>query len=1635
MSTTWYFKPTVSGRTTNSDWSSTGNWWSSSDGTGTHPAAAPWTTSATAGDSLSLANSVNPTSYAQVDVDLGSSTGAFTITAQCNVILNIKIVDFNNRARTIYSGTYNNIIKNVQGSGVWWMIRGGTFNGAISDWGLNANSSTIYAGTFNNSVSKFSYITGGNFANATVSTVGNITGGTHPSNYTGIWAGFYYINGALGTGYYNGGYYVLGVFSTLDVYGNGFYNNLLYIGGVNTGYAQSTVYIFNDANGTHDFTDLANYSFGNGGTPSQLPGGSSIVYINIDTSSYNGPWDFQLVGNKIYINTGASYTLRDITISGNVYTIGDTELANAYITGHLYVSQGSTSYNNTVSNGITYSGFSGPRTSEYYGAIFINGEYVTDNGGWQGNYYVQGSIQGSGVVFDKDYSNGKYYVWDVQPVSPEINSSSTFAVYYFNIPFVFQNGIQTSNNGVFLTYTDYNSDIGYNLFINGQIATGAYHGYYYTATSANPDQNFTGNTTDYYYDPTGSAQYFFYRGMSPAIGALYVSTTGDDTTGNGSIQYPFRTAQFAYNIAQNAPTTTTVVIHFSAGTFDGINLCYLGSYGQPSLDWFSNIQLQGAGATSSFLGGIIAHDVDTPLNIALVSNRTINLGYLAFTAYPYSVPSSGGNISLTNCVAGNIDSFGYPNNGSSWAGNPGGIQGGNGGNLTLVNSAVGAVNINGGQGSDNNAPPACTGDPNVNPPGTGGFGGTITIDNLSTYTSIQNSQGFSGGQNWDLYGCRTVGADNYCPNATQDDLCNFSCQDPLGCGTDDNGNCKYIDSSTGNCTSNINYGCCQAGHGPSNGGNCANTDAYWRCADNFDQEYYSWPNGGCWSSIESDNCGNCGNYHGGCTDTNNATNGDACANYDDASCIYWNCNDPSACNNQEYTTGNYCAPYGCDCKYNDCRGVCDGCCADDCGNCGNGDTYDDCNVYNGCCHGGCDNCGNCGGINGCTNTNACNHTPGATCDDGSCVDLSDACHDSCGSCICGDCGAGCGSDYDECGNCNLYGQGCRTNCDACGNCDQAHGGCLNDIHATNYDSCANYDDGSCISIQNQCGTQNGGCWGQHYTDILKDTFTGVDYDHGFNAYVYYINGWADEPITTGGWGNTHYNGQSHDLFNGIDIDNSILTYDRETKLLLNFNGSLKDSSHYNWKFTNNGDAVIQNSVSKFAAALDVHGGGQIQATIPDSSFMFPGDFTIECYFYYTGFSNDYGALINGNNNADYSGFLLGFLGNGTFGFIATTGNPGDRNCNITITAQYDEVIDQWRHVAVVRRNSIITLYLDGNAIGSQTNYGVIIPVSNITIGCYNYYDGGTTRTTDGYISDVRVTKGKAIYTSNFTPSTYPLELQAYNYNDAVLLMDFNGDFSDSSSYNRQFNNNGAIINTSVKKFGTGSLYVNSGNGLTVGSDAALGFAADFTIECWLWLNNTNGYQWFINTSANGADATGWNLYVEQNNSIQFIAHNANDPGGAGWNILVTNNAPVPYTQDWFHLAVTRQDGVIRMFINGAQTSSDISGDPTLPIYQGDQLQIGNYIYTAIPLDGYIDGIRILNGYAAYTSNFTPPTQPFNSGSNLKYWVDGVGAGSVNLPLVLPKARQVLKGTPYANEVGTMANDPLLTYLLKLPISI
>ena len=307
--------------------------------------------------------------------------------------------------------------------------------------------------------------------------------------------------------------------------------------------------------------------------------------------------------------------------------------------------------------------------------------------------------------------------------------------------------------------------------------------------------------------------------------------------------------------------------------------------------------------------------------------------------------------------------------------------------------------------------------------------------------------------------------------------------------------------------------------------------------------------------------------------------------------------------------------------------------------------------------------------------------------------------------------------------------------------------------------------------------------------------------------------------------------------------------------------------------------------------------------------------------------------------------------------------------------------DQWTHYALVRNGNTITIYRNGIATVSASTFSGTTTVGNRPLYIGVAGDNLSTSGFPGYISNYRIVKGTALYTANFTPPTAPLLPIS---NTSLLLSATNAGVFDSAVKGNWETEGTAQLSTSVKKFGTASLYL---TGTTTSRlfhpySHLYDFALDtFTFEAWIYPTraNTTGTRIF----STGGGTAGWNSTTGIHLLIQTsggttsggqlnaqLATNTTTP------TVILNTSIVPINQ-WSFITVCVIGSTAYVGLNGTVVSGSVatrarpSTNPTV--------SLGSLVgesSSSLSFQGYMDEVRITKGIARYTGNFTPPTEPF-----------------------------------------------------------
>ena len=452
------------------------------------------------------------------------------------------------------------------------------------------------------------------------------------------------------------------------------------------------------------------------------------------------------------------------------------------------------------------------------------------------------------------------------------------------------------------------------------------------------------------------------------------------------------------------------------------------------------------------------------------------------------------------------------------------------------------------------------------------------------------------------------------------------------------------------------------------------------------------------------------------------------------------------------------------------------------------------------------------------------------------------------------------------------------------------------------------------------------------------------------------------------------------------------------------NNAFDDASASNHTITAN-NTVTQGSFGPFARpdgewAAYFDGTGDYLSAEDDTNFSFgTGDFTIECWLFRQDNSVTFNDLVGTANNnvlvgSNRGGWVLAYYHNYSVGNLYAVKFGYQYNNSFPVNIAFTKTLNTntWYHLAITRQGNQLKCFVDGTQTGSTTtNSTDMISTEPLTVGTGS---GGGQSFLKGSISNVRVVKGTAVYTSNFTPPTAPLTA----ITNTKLLTCQSNRFVDNSASALTVTPAGDASVSAFGPFLTDAVYdpaVNggsasfggnaSGDGLTVAdsSDFELG-SGDFTLAMWVYPNNINVNDsntvaaFMLHSTYSGVGpALGWSMFWQSDsnvtNSFRFMVN------GTGR----IYDAEGLLGRQWTYLTAVRTGNTLKLFINGVQKVStsfaDFNNSTT-------SLTIGcspNWQSDVYKFNGKMSDVFICKGTAVYTSAFTPPTAPLTAITNTK----------------------------------------------------
>ena len=469
----------------------------------------------------------------------------------------------------------------------------------------------------------------------------------------------------------------------------------------------------------------------------------------------------------------------------------------------------------------------------------------------------------------------------------------------------------------------------------------------------------------------------------------------------------------------------------------------------------------------------------------------------------------------------------------------------------------------------------------------------------------------------------------------------------------------------------------------------------------------------------------------------------------------------------------------------------------------------------------------------------------------------------------------------------------------------------------------------------------------------------------------------------------------------------------------------------------------------------------LQISDSDDFNVGTGDFTLECF-------------VNSEDNSNYQG-VFGAYDYGANPILQISNAGLLRFVNdgsvIDVTGKTDLHGTGWHHIVMCRSGTTLRGFVDGREEISTTYSAAIdwgTASNGAVIGAVDRTDYPGQYQFKGYISNFRLVKGTALYTSNFTPPQTSLEAvtntqllccQTNVATNAIVTpgtITANGGAAATNSHNPfVYSTNGYHgVNTAtsnITKFTVPHLAADTlyyycanhsgmGNSISVTTDETkadqyawknvlslplvgnsydisddinctstakaisengsptatiarsnfyngsyhfdsdslespdnddfdLSFN-DWTIEAWVYHSSTNFSsfegiigQWVDSSGSN----RGWILETVGSGTTSDIEFYYYDTGN---NFVGPIQGGTLQKEKWYHIAACRSGNTIRMFIDGVMYGSGTSINVSIK-NSTNNLTVGGKVAGSGYWNGYIQDVRVYNGVAKYTENFSP----------------------------------------------------------------
>lgn len=443
------------------------------------------------------------------------------------------------------------------------------------------------------------------------------------------------------------------------------------------------------------------------------------------------------------------------------------------------------------------------------------------------------------------------------------------------------------------------------------------------------------------------------------------------------------------------------------------------------------------------------------------------------------------------------------------------------------------------------------------------------------------------------------------------------------------------------------------------------------------------------------------------------------------------------------------------------------------------------------------------------------------------------------------------------------------------------------------------------------------------------------------------------------------------------------------------NSTITDSSSSSHSITVGGNTTQQSFSPYRSGGYSYYFDGNGDTLTVGDPFGFgTNDFTVEFWYnpsvQYS--SSVHAKLMGGEVSGSGNTWGVGFTNyNGTNGMIFGVGLYGSYTGGRYVNG-YWGTKGQWDHIVWQRNSGTIECYINGTSQTLSTmqqnfTWSDSIDIANnknLTVG-----SDGSGQWYTGYMKELKITNGSAVYTSGVTVPTEEISLGSEDFLGLHLPY-----LKDSSSNDHSITPAGDVTAAGFGPYeyteyavgdNGGSIYLDgSGDFLEVPHSSDLSLGPSTTIQFWLYIGN--------GSETNAGIIGKWE--AASTNNRQYILYKAGADINFYWS---TDGSTFSYStlttftnikNKWSHFAITYDNTTLKVYLNGKQVTTQTVSIASSP---SDSTNIGrNGEGDASYMEGYISDLKI-STEIVYTTDFTPPTSPLSLDTNTKLLLNGQGA--------------------------------------------